>query len=213
MTELLSTIKFFSLGAFLGLTAGMSPGPLLTLVISETLKHNLKEGIKIAISPLVTDIPIVLASIFIFSRLSQFDSVLGIISILGAIFIGYLGYETIAVKELKIGDAGIPVNTLKKGILANFLSPHPYLFWVTVGAPLAFKALNVNVFALILYFVGFYICLVGSKIGVAYIVAKSKVIFSNILYLWIMRLVAIALFVFSAFFFFEGLKYLGFMEI
>jgi len=209
MTEPFNILKFLAMGSFLGLTAGLSPGPLLALVISETLKHNRKEGIKIAISPLVTDVPIVIASFFLFSRLSQFESVLGVISILGAIFIGHLGYETINAKEISIGDTGRPANTLRKGILANFLSPHPYLFWLTVGAPLAAKALEINIFTLFLYFTSFYICLIGSKIGVAHIVARSKVIFSNMLYLWIMRFLGIALFIFSALFFFEGLKYFG----
>ena len=33
MIETLAVIKFLGIGAFLGLTAGISPGPLLTLVI------------------------------------------------------------------------------------------------------------------------------------------------------------------------------------
>lgn len=209
MTETLAILKFFIIGAFLGLTAGISPGPLLTLVISETLKHNRRAGSRIAVSPLFTDIPIVLVSLFVFTRLAQFDTILGVVSCLGGIFIAYLGYETIMIKELRIGEPAIQSQSLKKGIIANFLSPHPYLFWVTVGAPMALKAFELNLIALILYFLSFYFFLIGSKIGVAYLVSKSKVFFSNMLYMWIMRFLAVALFIFSAFFFFDGLKYLG----
>jgi threonine/homoserine/homoserine lactone efflux protein len=35
-------IEFLSAGMLLGLAAGFAPGPLLVLVISETLKHNIK---------------------------------------------------------------------------------------------------------------------------------------------------------------------------
>ncbi len=208
MTETVAILKFFTIGAFLGLTAGISPGPLLTLVISETLKHNRKEGIRIAVSPLFTDIPIVLVSLFVFARVAQFDAILGVVSCLGGIFIAFLGYETIRTRELSIGEPGMQAQSLKKGIIANFLSPHPYLFWVTVGAPMALKAYELNVVALVLYFLSFYIFLIGSKISIAHLVAKSKVFFSNMLYLWVMRFLAIALFVFSVFFFFDGLKYL-----
>jgi threonine/homoserine/homoserine lactone efflux protein len=211
MIETLAVLKFLGIGAFMGLTAGISPGPLLTLVISETLKHNRKEGVRIALSPLFTDIPIVLTSFFLFSRLSQFDSILGIVSFLGGIFIAYLAYETITIRELGINEPGMQVHTLKKGIIANFLSPHPYLFWVSVGAPLALKALETNILALVLFFLSFYVFLVGSKIGVAYVVSQTKVIFSNMLYLWVMRFLSIALFLFSVLFFFEGLKYFGLM--
>ena len=43
-------LTYITTGFILGLS-GLIPGPLLTLVISETLKHGVKEGIKVAASP------------------------------------------------------------------------------------------------------------------------------------------------------------------
>ena len=85
----MESISFLTSGILFGLAAGISPGPLLTLVISETLRHNRKQGIIVAIVPAVTDLPIVLLSVFILAKLSSFNLVLGAISILGALFIGY----------------------------------------------------------------------------------------------------------------------------
>jgi len=201
-------LKFVGMGAILGLTAGMSPGPLLTLVITETLNHNRREGIRIAISPLFTDIPIILVSLFVFSSLSQFNLILGVISLLGGIFVAYLGYETIKTKALTVGNVHLQPKSLKKGIITNFLSPHPYLFWVTVGAPLTLKAYEINMTTLILFFLSFYLFLIGSKISVALLVAKSKVFLKNKVYLVVMRILGISLFLFSIFFFVEGFKYL-----
>lgn len=56
-------IEFLSAGTLLGLAAGFAPGPLLVLVISETLRHNIKAGIKVSIAPLITDVPIILISL------------------------------------------------------------------------------------------------------------------------------------------------------
>jgi len=50
-------------GAALGLSAGLSPGPLLALVIVQTLTYSVREGVKVAAAPLVTDLPIVLAAL------------------------------------------------------------------------------------------------------------------------------------------------------
>ena len=83
--------NFLFLGIFFGLISGLSPGPLLTMVIVETLRHSKKEGIKIAIAPLITDIPIVGLTLFVLSKLLYFDHVMGYISFSGAIFLGYLG--------------------------------------------------------------------------------------------------------------------------
>jgi len=93
---MMESMPFLISGILFGLVAGISPGPLLTLVISETLKHNKREGIIVASAPILTDVPIVLLSVFILAKLSNFNFVLGIISILGALFIGYLAWESLS---------------------------------------------------------------------------------------------------------------------
>jgi len=42
-------LEFLVSGIVLGLAAGMSPSPLLTLVVSETLKRGRGDGIRVAI--------------------------------------------------------------------------------------------------------------------------------------------------------------------
>lgn len=65
-------IEFLSTGTLLGLAAGFSPGPLLVLVISETLRHSVKEGVKLSIAPIITDTPILLVALFVLTQLSKF---------------------------------------------------------------------------------------------------------------------------------------------
>ena len=77
MIELLIT------GIILGLYAGFSPGPLLVLVISQTLKHGYKEGVKVAFAPIISDIPIIAVCLLFLSLISSYSLILGIISIIG----------------------------------------------------------------------------------------------------------------------------------
>ncbi len=160
-------IAFLVLGATLGLSAGISPGPLLTLVISETLKHGRKEGFKIALSPLITDLPIILISLFILSGVGKSSTVLSLIAFAGGIFLAFLGWECIRTKSLVTTIDGVKPRSIRKGIIANLLNPHPYLFWITVGAPTILKARQDGIITVILFFVAFYLFLTGSKIGVA----------------------------------------------
>lgn len=203
-----SSVSILIMGAFFGLTAGISPGPLLTLVISETLKNNKAEGIKVAVVPLITDLPIIIATYFIFSRLSQFNIVLGLISILGGIFFAYLGYETIKTKDLDLENRSLKSESLKKGITANFLNPNPYIFWLTAGIPTAFKAYEISVITSILYFLLFYCMLIGSKIAVAILVEKSKAFLKNKAYRIAMQTLGIVLFIFALYFISDGVKLL-----
>jgi small neutral amino acid transporter SnatA (MarC family) len=51
--------------------------------------------------------------------------------------------------------------------------------------------------------------LFGSKIAIAIAVSKAKTFIENKLYIIIMRILGIALLAFSAYFFYDGLRFLG----
>jgi threonine/homoserine/homoserine lactone efflux protein len=203
------SVTFLISGALLGLAAGISPGPLLTLVISETLKHSRKEGIIIASTPVLTDVPVILLSVFILKKLSGFNYVLGSISILGAFFIAYLAYESFITKGVELDMQNIKIQSLGKGIITNVLSPHPYLFWITIGAPTILKAFRISPVSGLSFLIGFYLFLVGSKITTAYIVDKSKSFLQSNTYIYIIRTSGFVLSVFSILFIREGLKLFG----
>ncbi|MCW8858140.1 MAG: LysE family transporter, partial [Deltaproteobacteria bacterium] len=95
-------ISYLAMGVVLGLSAGFAPGPLMTLVVSETLQHNTRSGIKVALAPLVTDLPIVLFSLLILAKLAEFQVVLGIISLGGAVFLLLLGWQSLRVKTIEL---------------------------------------------------------------------------------------------------------------
>jgi threonine/homoserine/homoserine lactone efflux protein len=205
-------ITYLTMGAVFGLTAGISPGPLLTLVISETLRHNKSEGVKIAVAPLITDIPIVLVTIFILSKMASFDTILGVISILGGIFIAYLGYESIRSRGVEIDIQNLQLKSIRKGIIVNLLSPHPYIFWLMVGAPVTLKAYQASLAAAIVFITAFYVLLVGSKITIALLVDRSRAFLKNRVFIWTLRILGLVLLVFSLLLIKEGLDHLGLLE-
>ena len=197
---------FISAGVLLGLSSGLSPGPLLTLVLTQTIRHNRAEGIKVALSPLITDLPIILITVLILGRLARFDIFLAIISFVGAIFLAYLGVESLRSKELNLDVKDSKSGSLKKGIIANFLNPSPYLFWTTVGTPLLLKAYKTDLLASILFMLLFYVCLTGSKVVVAFLADRTKQFINQKVYLILMRILGIALLIFSLIFLYDGVK-------
>jgi threonine/homoserine/homoserine lactone efflux protein len=136
---------------------------------------------------------------------------LGTISFCGALFIGFLAYESITVKGIDINFQRIKARSLRKGIITNFLSPHPYLFWIAVGAPTILKGYKVNIFSALFFILGFYLFLVGSKITVALIVDKSKALLKSRAYLAIIRTLGFILLLFCLIFIKDGLTYFGFI--
>jgi threonine/homoserine/homoserine lactone efflux protein len=206
---MIESLPFLISGVLLGAAAGISPGPLLTLVISETLRHGKRGGVLIASAPIVTDVPIVAISVFILAKMQNFTLVLGIISLSGAVFIAFLAYESISIKGIELNLGKVRAQSLRRGIITNLLSPHPYLFWITIGAPFLLKGYRTNVMSVVFFLMGFYLFLVGSKITIALIVDKYKLFLKSNAYVYIVKTLGLILLVFSALFLKDGLTLLG----
>ncbi len=202
-------IASLSAGIVLGLSAGFSPGPLLTLVIYQTLRHSIKEGVKVALAPLITDLPIILISTFVLARLANFRTILGIISLIGGLFVMYLAYESFRTSRLDINVQEAEPQSLRKAAVVNALNPQPYLFWFSVGAPTIIKTWEENLFAALAFVIGFYACLVGSKVFVASLVSRSRQVFIGKTYIYIMRVLGTLLLIFTLLLFRDGLYLLG----
>lgn len=210
-SKLKTMIHFLTIGTVLGLSAGFAPGPLLTLVISETLRHDIKAGVKVALAPIITDLPIIILTLFVLSKLSNFDGILGTVTMLGGCFVLYMGYESVCTKGIKLSLSEEQPKSLIKGALTNTLSPHPYLFWLSVGAPTMTKAMSQDFSAPTAFIVGFYGFLVGSKIFLAILVGKSKSFLSGTTYIYTMRFLGLILCALAIFLFYDGLKLLKFL--
>jgi threonine/homoserine/homoserine lactone efflux protein len=204
-------IEYLSAGTLLGLASGFAPGPLQVLVLSETLRHDIRAGIKVSVAPLITDVPIIILSLLVLNRLAHFKSILGGISISGGLFILYLGYDSLKTKGLALNLPPGDPNSFKKGVITNALNPHPYIFYMTVGAPIIFKATNQNFLSALLFIGSFLFFLVGSKVILAVVVERSRAFLKGPVYIWIMRILGALLLFFSIMLFRDGLKLLGFI--
>jgi threonine/homoserine/homoserine lactone efflux protein len=202
---------FLASWILLGLSAGLSPGPILTLVITETLKYSPREGIKVAVSPLITDAPIVAAAAFGLSQLSDHTAVVGVIYLLGGGFLAYLGIDSLRFKGADLLPLeAAPPRSLRRGIIANFLNPSPYLFWLSIGAPLVVAAWRTSPAAAAAFLIVFYLLLVGSKVLIALAVGKSRRFLRSRGYILVIRCLGAALLIFAAFFFRNAAIHLGF---
>jgi threonine/homoserine/homoserine lactone efflux protein len=203
------SIAYLAEGLLLGLAAGIAPGPLLTLVISESLAHGRAEGIKVALSPLFTDAPVILLCVLILNQLGRLDFILGILALAGAGYLVFLGIENIRFRKTAPASGPAPAHSLRKGIITNLLNPHPYLFWITVGTPLLAAAAGAHWLGVVFFLAGFYIAIVGVKMAVALLAAGTRVFLSGNIYVWIVRIMGLVLLAFAILLLREGLEKLG----
>jgi threonine/homoserine/homoserine lactone efflux protein len=196
-------------GIIFGLAAGLSPGPLITLVVSETLKNGKKEGIQVAISPLISESPIILFVLVILSSVAGNYIIIGAVSLLGACFLIYLGLSNLTTNAKESRDGLGKDNALLRGVTTNLLNPNAYMFWLTIGGPKIIESVQVHISATILFMLGFYMMLVGSETAVAIVVDKSKTLVRSKYYVYIIRALGMVLIVFALIFVRDALEFVG----
>ena len=198
----------FLLGLSLGLGAGLAPGPLLALVIRTALQDGAAAGVRVAFSPLVTDVPIIVVAVLLAASLPE--EVLGVLGIAGGAFVVWLGIEALrdepAPAEAAAGAAA-PQRDVMRGALTNALSPHPWVFWLTVGAPILAQGTAADG-ALFLF--AFYLLLIGAKVVLALGVGAGRErLMQGRGYLVLLRASAVLLLVTGVLLAYEGVRTLA----
>lgn len=171
------------LGISYGFAAGISPGPTFALTISQTIQRGWRAGNLVALAPLVTDAPIILAATLLIRRLPA--STFGWMELLGGLFVVYLGFETLRSVRAGAGSADQaggqagaeqPLRSVFwRAVVTNALNPHPYLFWGAVGGQLLLGSFRDEGFGgAVGFLVGFYALLVGLKVALALTVNHSR---------------------------------------
>lgn len=167
-------MPYLLLGLSLGFSAGIAPGPLLALVIQRSLAGGLASGLRVTLSPILTDLPIIAVAILLVGKLPP--HYLDYLLIVGGLFVIWLGIDA-----FRHSDAAIDLNRktdprqdLLHGALINFMNPHPYLFWAAVGAPTVVRAWRENPFYAVAFVAGFYLTLLGSKMAIAWLFSRAQ---------------------------------------
>ncbi len=162
----------FLLGAGLGWGAGIVPGPLHTLIMVTSIRKGFRAGATVAFAPPLADVPVIPISLLVVGAMS--DGIVRWLSLAGGLFVLWLGYDTIRTAG-EDGSADSPVGSdLLKGVVTNLLSPHPWLFWLTVGAPILVTAWSDTPQRAVAFLAGFYGLMVTTKVGVAYLASHGK---------------------------------------
>ena len=147
------------------LSATTVPGPLTAYIVNTTLTHGWRKALLVVLAPLITDAPIIILMTFILGKMPP--EVLNIIRIGGGGLLLYIAYgawqqyrsDTVfdSVDEASKNDSTQSwQRVMMTGVMMNYLSPGPYLFWATVNGPLLISALEISVGHALVFLMAFY---------------------------------------------------------
>lgn len=173
-------------GLGVGLAAGVSPGPLLFLVVTATLSGRLANGLAVAAAPLLSDVIVVGVTLATLGSLPS--GWLTWLELVGAGVVAAIGVQTIREGRTAAlpgaGDvAPQPLGqALRRAVLVNLTSPHPWLTWAAVLGPLTVSAWRDEPASAVALVAGFYATLVGSKAALAAAVHRGRRLLGAVAY-------------------------------
>ena len=152
-------IALFIQGSALGITAGATPGPLQTYLITKTLSGGWRQGFPLIFVPILSDLPIVILTTFILGQMPELF--LRIISFVGGLFVLYLawglwqGWRKCPHPDEPESSDSQP-RSFWKAVMMNLLNPNPYVFWTFVIGPLLINAIEQSWGHALAFLLGFY---------------------------------------------------------
>lgn len=143
-------------GISLGLSAAASPGPFQAFLIGRTLKNGWRSTLPAAFAPLISDGPIIFLMTLLLTRLPAFA--LRTIQIVGGAYVLYLAWRSFLTWK-NFTPAAAPTETgqtLWQAVVANLLSPGPYIFWSLLAGPVLVNGWRESPSNGISFLLGFY---------------------------------------------------------
>jgi len=173
----------------LGIAAGLSPGPLHSLILNVALARGARAALRYAVAPLLSDLVPVLLSLLLAHSMPAWAA--RVLSVVGGGFVVYLGVAAFRNRRPDL-DGNAPVSAAAdyvRGALANMLNPHPWIFWLGAGAPLLRSASARGGEYAAGWLLLFYLGLVGTKCALALALGAGRRLLSD---RWLARLVVVS---------------------
>ncbi len=137
----------------IGFTGAMMPGPVTTLVVTETAKRGFIAGPLITIGHVLLELVMVVALFFGLGDLLKQNLVAGAIGVLGGLFLLWMGFDIVrsawqgkvSLNTTQRGGTQSSTNPVIAGILTSVSNPYWLMWWATVGAAylITFRAFGI----------------------------------------------------------------------
>ena len=121
----------------MGFSVASTPGPILALIATETLRRGAWPGAQTALAPMCVDACVMLPLVMVLQ--SSIPSGAGAVAVglAGGAFLCWLGLQSFRAGSAAVapgshcGSRRLP--PFVKGVLTQLMNPYAYIFWGTVG--------------------------------------------------------------------------------
>ena len=197
-------LSIFFVSFCIALSGALVPGPLLTLVISESTKRGFKSGPLVIAGHAIIEVLMVLLIVLGFSKFIAGGNILKIIAIFGSLILIYFAIDMFR----SIPGLSIDVKTNSKpsgnltllGVTSSLANPYWSIWWLSIGMGLLLSAKNLGVMGVAIFFLGHILADLGFYSVVSFSMSRGRKFLSLKIYKAIIFSCALTLLIFGLFF-------------
>ena len=201
----------------IGFTGAMMPGPVTTLIVTESARRGFIAGPLITIGHVLLELVMVLALFFGLGDLLKQNLVAGAIGLLGGLFLLWMGLDIVRSAwrgQVSLDmtqharDTGTSANPILAGILTSIANPYWLLWLATVGAAylITFRAFGLA--GVVAFYIGHTLADWVWNNVVAFVVATGRRVMSDRVYRSILIVCGAFLIALSFYFVSSGINFL-----
>lgn len=199
-----------------GFSGAMMPGPVTTLVVTESARRGFRAGPLVTLGHVAMEIVMVVALYFGLDQLLNQNSVAGAIGVLGGIVLLWMGWGIASSAwrgqvsfdaTSRARGANASTHPTIAGALATIANPYWLLWWATVGAAnlIAFRAFGAP--GMLAFYFGHTLADWVWNMVVAFVVASGRRVMTDRIYRGILVGCGIFLIGLSAYFVNAGIQF------
>ena len=214
---ILSLATIGGISFVLALSGVLTPGPLLTITISESMRRGFITGPLLILGHGILELALIIAIVNGLGTFLKKGPVMGTVAIIGGPILLWMGWKMVkktkgvyfSFKERSV-EGSKTLHPVWSGILVSLSNPYWSLWWATVGLGYMMTAMEYGLMGLIVFFVGHISADFLWFSLVSYGVSSGRKVLSDKVYQRITMGCGIFLLLFGIWFLMIGFRYLYF---
>ncbi len=190
-------ISLLIIGFIVGLSGAMLPGPMLVYTISKVLQGRIINGVKIVFGHMLIEAVMIVLILFGLKEIIGSRIISTILSLIGGIALFAMGLYIILkagnMKLPKDSEVNISSSLIAGGIFFTAFNPTFPTWWVTIGAPLLFKALLSGIVGVVMLTIGHWLADLAWFCSVSFTVYKGRSLLNDIRYKLLLKILGLGL--------------------
>ncbi len=202
----------FSMSFVVALSGALMPGPLLTITVADSARRGFITGPLVILGHAILELALVIGVVAGLGKFLEIPFVIGTIALVGGGILLRMGIQMLReagklTLKTEAGEEPVYANPVLAGVIGSLTNPYWIIWWITIGLGYLIAAKRFGAVGVTVFFIGHILADFCWFSMISFGVSKGRIIMSDSVYRWIIRVCGAILLFFGCWFFYSSVGY------